>query len=247
MATNADAGFASRTAARGFMADQSFFARYAIVLALFIIVAFAQFSLRGFVDIRKMPPVIHAHALVMMTWLGLFVLQNQLVHRGELALHRKVGWASAIVVAAVAVLGCAVGYTALSMHMVPPIFTQPYFLSLTVIEATAFAATVAWAVSLRRRTEWHRRIMFGATFLLLEPALGRLLPMPLLGDYGEWVALLVQLVFVGVIARHDRKVLGQVHPATIACAAILIGVHSLVSFAAILPPVVSAASAVAGT
>ncbi|MGZ2412068.1 small-conductance mechanosensitive channel [Sphingomonas sp. F9_3S_D5_B_2] len=247
MATNANAGAGPRTPLRGFMADQAFFARYAIVLALFIVVAFAQFSMRGFVDIRTVPPVVHAHAVVMLGWLGLFVLQNQLVHRGELPLHRKVGWASAVVVAAVAVLGCAVGYTALAVHMVPPFFTAPYFLSLTFVESLLFAAVVAWAVSLRRKTEWHRRIMFGATFLLLEPALGRLLPMPLLGGYGEWIALIVQLGFVAVIARHDRKVLGSVHPATFAAAAILIGAHTLVSLVAMLPPVATFAAAVAGT
>lgn len=246
MATNADAGFASRDGARGFMADQAFFARYATILALFIVFSFAQFSLRGFVDIRALPYVVHAHALVMVTWLGLFVLQNQLVHRGELELHRRVGWISAVVVAAVAVMGWAVGYAALGAHIVPPFFTPAYFLSLTAIEATLFAATIAWAVSLRRRTQWHRRLMFGGTFLLLEPALGRLLPMPLLGGYGEWVVLLVQLGFVAVIARHDRKVLGSVHPATVCAAAILVGSHSLVSLVAMLPPVVSLASAVAG-
>lgn len=230
----------------GFMADQAFFARYSIWLAAFILFAFAQFSMRGFVDIRSMPPIIHAHAAIMVAWLGLFVMQNQLVHRGQLGLHRTVGWVSAGVVAAVAVLGTMVGYEATKLHMVPPFFTPAFFLALTSIEATAFAVVVAWAVSLRRRTEWHRRIMFGATFLLLEPALGRLLPMPLLGGYGEWIALVVQLGFVAILARHDRKILGNVHPATVACAAILVIVHCLVALAAMLPPVVTFANKIAG-
>jgi hypothetical protein len=227
------------------MADQAFFARYAIFIAIFIIASFVQFSLRGFVDIRTMPPIIHAHGVVMVGWLALFVLQNQLVHRGELAIHRTVGWVSAAVVAAVAVLGLAVGYEALRVHMVPPFFTPSFFLSLTWIEAPAFAILVAFAVRLRRRTEWHRRIMFGATFILLEPALGRLLPMPLMGAYGEWVALLFQLGFVGFLARHDRKVLGSVHPATAAAGAILVLVHCLVSLVSTLPPVVSFANSIA--
>lgn len=231
---------------RGYMADQAFFARYSILIALFIIASFAQFSLRGFVDIRTVPPVVHAHAAVMVTWLALFVVQNQLVHRGQLALHRTVGWVSAAVVAAVAVLGCAVGYEALRVHMVPPFFTPAFFLSLTWIEAPAFAAVVAWAVSQRRKTQWHRRLMFAATFILLEPALGRLLPMPLMGGYGEWAALLVQLGFVAVLARHDRKILGSVHPATFCVAAILILVHSAVSLVAMLPPVVTFANGIAG-
>jgi hypothetical protein len=241
MATTVDG---ARAPARGYMADQAFFARYSIFIALFIIASFVQFSLRGFVDIRTVPPVVHAHAAVMVTWLALFVIQNQLVHRGELAIHRRVGWASAVVVAAVAVLGCAVGYEALRLHMVPPFFTPAYFLALTWTSAPAFSVAVAWAVSLRRNTQWHRRIMFGATFILLEPALGRLLPMPLLGNYGEWIALLVQLGFVAVLARHDRKVLGSVHPATIAGGAILVAVHCLVSLAAMVPPVIDAANAI---
>lgn len=242
MATLVDA---ARGQARGYMADQAFFSRYAMFIALFIIASFVQFSLRGFVDIRTVPPIVHLHAAVMVAWLGLFVVQNQLVHRGELAIHRTVGWLSAAVVAAVAVAGCAVGYEALRVHMVPPFFTPGFFLSLTWIEAPAFAVVVAWAVSLRRRTEWHRRIMFGATFILLEPALGRLLPMPLMGGYGEWVALVVQLGFVAFLARHDRKILGSVHPATAAAGAILILVHSLVSLVSMLPPVVSFANSIA--
>lgn len=245
MATKA-AATPAVTPARGFMADQAFFARYAIALALFILFSFAQFSLRGFVDIRKMPLVIHAHAAVMVTWLAVFVTQNLLVNRGELGIHRTLGWISAGLVAAVAVLGCSAGYEAARLHIVPPFFTPAYFIALTSVGATSFALVVAWAVSLRRRTEWHRRIMFASMFLLLEPALGRLLPMPLLGDYGEWIALLAQLGFVAILARHDRKVLGEVHPATWAAAAILVVVHSLVSLVAMLPPVVAFANGVAG-
>jgi uncharacterized membrane protein YozB (DUF420 family) len=227
------------------MADQAFFARYSIFIAFFIIASFVQFSLRGFVDIRAVPPIVHLHAGVMVAWLALFVIQNQLVHRGELAIHRKLGWLSAAVVAAVAVLGCAVGYEALRLHMFPPFFTPSFFLSLTCIEAPAFALVVAWAVSLRRKTEWHRRIIFAATFILLEPALGRLLPMPLLGASAEWIALAVQLCFVGFLARHDRQVLGSVHPATLAGAAILVVVHCAVSLVSLLPPVIGFANALA--
>lgn len=246
MATKLQMAGTTGVARVGFIADQAFFTRYAIIMAGFIIGCFAQFSLRGFVDIRVMPPVVHAHAALMLIWLGLFVAQNVLAGRGELALHRTLGWVSAAVVAAVAVFGWAVGLTALKLHMVPPFFTPPYFLSLTTIEAAAFAATVSWAVSLRSRTEWHRRVMFGSTFLLLEPALGRLLPMPLLGAYGEWVALGCQLLFVAILARHDRKVLGKTHPATLAVASILVLVHCLVPAVAMLPPVAALAATLSG-
>ena len=244
MATNAETGRAPRQQ-RGFMADQQFFVRYALVLVLFILFGFLQFSLRGFVDIRTMPLLVHLHAAVMLAWLGLFILQNLLVHRGELALHRKLGWLALGVAGAIALLGWAVGYQAVAAGRVPPFFTAPYFLALTFLESTFFAAIVAWAVSQRRRTEWHRRLMFGATFVILEPALGRLLPMPVLGAWGEWVVLAVQLLFVAVLARHDRKMFGSVHPATVAVGGILIASHLVITGVATLPATESLARAVA--
>jgi hypothetical protein len=69
--------------------------------------------------------------------------------------------------------------------------------------------------------------------------------MPLLGASAEWIALAVQLCFVGFLARHDRQVLGSVHPATLAGAAILVVVHCAVSLVSLLPPVIGFANALA--
>jgi uncharacterized membrane protein YozB (DUF420 family) len=245
MATKVEGAAEVRRPARGFMADQPFFTRFAILLTLFILLAFAQFAMRGLVDVRKAPPLVHLHGAVMVSWLGLFVAQNMLVHKGELALHRKLGWVAAALVAAVAVLGWAVGYQAVATGRVPPFFTPAYFLALTGLGATSFAAVVAWAVSKRRETQWHRRLMLGATILIVEPALGRLLPMPLLGVWGEWVVLLIQLGLIGIIARHDRKVLGQVHPATVALAAVALALHVAVTLVSMIPQVSTFAAAIA--
>jgi hypothetical protein len=90
-------------------------------------------------------------------------------------------------------------------------------------------------------------MMLGAMFILLEPAFGRLLPMPLLGGWGETIVLAFQLIFVWVLARHDRKVLGEVHPATIAIGVVLVASHALVELLAVLPPVQAFAAAVAAS
>ena len=245
MATQVDTGAAVQVPQRGFMADQAFFVRFAIVLAVFILFGFAQFAMRGYSDFRGAPALVHVHGALMVSWLGIFIAQNLLVHRGELALHRKLGWTSAGLVVVVALTGIAVGYNAVATHRLPPFFSNPYFLALTAVGSIAFAAMVVWAITLRRQVQWHRRVMLGAMFILLEPALGRLLPMPLMGIWGEWAILAVQLIFVWVLARHDRKVLGDVHPATKAIAAILIATHVLYEALAVLPPFVAFAEAVA--
>lgn len=246
MATTVDdTGAPVRAAARGYMADQGFFLRFAIVIALFILFGFVQFAMRGISDFRTAPMTVHLHGGLMIAWLGIFVAQNMLVHRGELAIHRSIGRVSAALVPFVALTAMLVGYNAVALDRVPPFFTDAYFLALTGVGALAFAATVAWAVARRRQVQWHRRLMLGAMFLLLEPALGRLLPMPFMVGWGEWVSMIVQLGFVGVLARHDRKVLGSVHPATIAVAAIVVGSHVLFEALARTPWVVSFAQAVA--
>ncbi|MEO6361129.1 MAG: hypothetical protein ABIO43_11245 [Sphingomicrobium sp.] len=160
-------------------------------------------------------------------------------------MHRKLGWFSAALVTVIALTGVMTGYHAVAAGRQPPFFSPPYFLALATVGSLVFAAMVLWAVTLRRQVQWHRRIMLGAMFILLEPALGRLLPMPLIVPWGEWLSLAIQLVFVGVLARHDRKVLGAVHPATKAIGAILILSHVLFELLAVLPPVISFAEAVA--
>lgn len=245
MATNADGVGTPRAAGRGYMADQGFFVRYAVFLALFILFGFAQFAARGYSSFTTAPPIVHLHGGLMVGWLAIFVTQNLLVHKGELGIHRKLGWFSTVMVVVIAVTGIQVGYNSVAEGRQPPFFPPAYFLLLTSIGSLAFAGMVGWAVAMRRKVQWHRRLMLGGMFILLEPALGRILPMPLFGAWGETVVLAFQMIFVWVLARHDRKVLGEIHPATYATAAVLVGSHALIEVLAVLPPVTAFAAAVA--
>jgi hypothetical protein len=246
MATTIEGAAPASQPQRGFMADQGFFVRYAIAIALFILFGFVQFAMRGYSDLASAPPIVHLHGGLMVGWLGIFVAQNLLVHRGELGIHRKLGWTAAAILPLIPVVGIWVGYNAVATHRLPPFFSDSFFLALTGIGSLLFAAMVVWAITLRRQVQWHRRVMLGAMFILLEPALGRLLPMPLLGAWGEWAILAVQMVFVGVLARHDRKLLGAVHQATKAIAAIIVAEHILIETIAVLPPFIAFAQKVAG-
>ena len=246
MATTVEeSGPATRRPPSRFMADQRYFTKFTIILAILIVLGFAQFSLRGFVDLSQVPLLTHLHGALMVTWLAVAIAQNMLVHKGELQTHRKLGWFAAVLVAGIAVMGIMVGFSAVAGQRVPPFFSDPFFLALTIVEPVAFAAVVAWGVSLRRNTQWHRRAMLGATVIILEPALGRLLPMPLLGGMGEWVILALQLLALAVLARHDRQVLGKTHPATLSMMGIMVLVHLTVTAISIFPPFVALAQLVA--
>jgi hypothetical protein len=226
--------------------DQSFWQKMMLGIALFIVFGFAQFAARGFVNYGQIPIVVHIHGAIMLSWLALAVMQSMLVQRGNLALHRRLGWLGVVLASAVVTMGSVVGLWATMTRHQPPFFTLPYFLALTQVGMIAFAGMIAAAIVRRRQTEWHRRLLVGAMVMIIEPALGRLLPMPLIMPWGEWVVLGIQLGVLAIVARHDRKVLGHVHPATMAAGLVIALTHVVIELLAITPPWAALAERLAG-
>ena len=215
--------------------ERSFWQKITLGLAIFIVFGFAQFAARGFVNYGAVPIYVHLHGMAMVAWLALMVTQPTLVQQGNAALHRKLGWAGVALALAIIVLGSFVGIKSLQNGTQPPFFTQPYFLALTQTAVIAFAGLVGFAIVKRRETEWHRRLLVGAMVALMEPALGRTLPMPLIMPWGEWLALVIQLGVMALVMRHDSRTIGRVHPATLVAALAITLHHIVVETLAVTP------------
>lgn len=215
--------------------DQSFWQKMMIGIGLFIVFGFAQFTLRGFADPFGAPVHVHLHGIVMLGWLGLSVIQATLIQRDNVALHRRLGWLGLLLAAAVVITGSYAGLHAIETGRQPPFFTPAYFLALTQVGMAFFAGLIALAVARRRQTEWHRRLMLGALIMIMEPALGRVLPMPFIMPWGEWLVLAVQLGTFALVMRHDRKVLGRVHPATLTAMLVVTLLHVVIETLARTP------------
>lgn len=234
------------TAAEGAARAELFWHRLAIGLAVFIVFGFAQFALRGFVDPVAAPFWVHVHGVAMLAWLALLIAQPTLVSRDNLALHRQLGRIGGLLAIFITLLGIFTGIASLMLGRFPPFFTPPYFLALTVTESLVFGAMVGWAIRRRRASDWHRRLMIGATIVILEPALGRLLPIPLMGPWAEPAVALCQLAVVAIVAGYDRRSRGAVHPATWAVAAVVIATRVAISLLAMTSPVIALAERLAG-
>lgn len=233
--------------AGGYAANQGFFVRVAWILAGIIVVGFAQHALMGRVDIPRVPIWVHLHGVMMLAWLGLFVTQNRLAQQGDLARHRQLGRIGAVLVCAILLMGWFTGVMALMLHRSPPFFTPSYFLALTTIDSLAFAGLVLTGIARRADTETHRRLITGGSIVILEPAFGRLLPMPLIGgETGEWIVMAIQLGFVAAIALQDQRTRGRVLPATMAVAAVVVGAHCLVALLGHTPAVTDLAAVLGG-
>lgn len=226
--------------------EETFYRRMGVGLALLILFSFGQFAARGFVDYRTVPLVVHLHAAAMLSWLGVLVTQSMLAERLDRPMHRRLGYAGLGLALAIPPLAIATCVAALRAHAVPPFFTPAFFLALVTLESIVFAGMVVAAVLLRRRTQWHRRLMIGSTVILLEPAFGRLLPMPLMGGWGEWVAMVLQLIAVGFIVRHDLATRREIHSATWLVAGLVVLTHVLDTALGMTPQMAALTGAIAG-
>lgn len=192
--------------------DDRYFLKGAIAFAIIIVAGFSTQLAMGRSTFAS-PPLVHAHAIVFMGWITLYLLQNVFVNTGNMALHRRLGWIGAGWIVAMVVLGCAVTVAIARRGQVPFFFRPLHFLVFDPLSLFTFAGLTAAAIVMRRRTEWHRRLHYCGTALLMGPGFGRLLPMPLLAPFAFEATFAAVMIFpiVGVVS--DLRRTGHVHPA----------------------------------
>jgi hypothetical protein len=194
--------------------DARFFAISAILMTLVMVVGFSLQLAAGRSSFSA-PLLVHAHAVVFFGWVMIYLAQNLLVAGGNVAVHRRLGWIAVLWIPLMLVLGLEVTMAMVQRGGVPFFFQPQHFLVFDPVSLIFFAALAVVAIRMRRRTDWHRRLMFCGMALLLGPGFGRLLPVPLFMPYAYDVAFFAQLLFplAGIVA--DRRRSGTVHPAWI--------------------------------
>lgn len=202
----------ARGAAAPVTGDERFFLRGAIIMAVLIVTAFS-FQLAMGRSTFASPVRVHLHAVLFMGWVAIYLLQNILLSTGRTDLHRRLGWVAAAWMVAMVVSGFVVTVAMVRGGLVPFFFQPLQFLIFDPVTVLAFGGLTVAAIVNRRRTEWHRRLHFCGMSLLLAPAFGRLLPLPLLQPWAWEACFAASLLFPIVGARIDMKRRGSVHPA----------------------------------
>lgn len=192
--------------------DEGFFVRSAFVMALTVAAGFSLQLAMGRSSFAS-PPMVHAHALVFMGWVTLYVLQNVFVATGQMRFHRRLGWLAVVWLPAMLILGVAVTVAMVRRGQVPFFFRPLQFLVFDPMTLLAFIGLTIAALLLRRRTDWHRRLHYCGMSLLLGPAFGRLLPMPMLAPWAWEASFAACLAFPLVGMARDMRREGQVHAA----------------------------------
>jgi len=167
-------GFVDRMAG-----ERRFFFTMAIVMAAVIVAGFAT-NLAAGRSSFSLPVIFHVHAFIFFGWVAIYVTQNALVATGRVALHRRLGWLAAVWVPMMVAMGIGLTVYDLRRNGGPFFFDANEFLFGNPFGILAFAILATAAIVNRRRTDWHRRLMYCAMAYITGPGFGRLLPMPLL-------------------------------------------------------------------
>ncbi|OAI54409.1 hypothetical protein AYO47_02875 [Planctomyces sp. SCGC AG-212-M04] len=161
-------------------------------------------------------PTMTLHVISTALWLVLLVLQPLLVQFRRLDVHRVLGYFGVLVAVAVVFTGVVVQLDVMGPYAASADVRNAVvipFIRLTLL--LGFAVCVAWAVVLRKRPEWHKRLIILGTFPLLQSAFDRMganvfnLP-----DYRGVFAGLGHLGLIIMFLTWDRMASGYFHPVT---------------------------------
>jgi len=190
--------------------DERFFLRSAILMVAIIVAGFS-FNLAMGRSSFALPLRFHAHAVLFMGWVAIYLMQNVFVATGRSDLHRRLGWLAVGWAVAMVISGLVITVMTVRSGRVPFFFQPLQFMIFDLVAILIFGGLTAAAILLRRRTEWHRRLHFCGMAILLAPALGRLLPMPLLQPWAWESVFAVTLLFPLAGAWLDARRNGRVH------------------------------------
>jgi hypothetical protein len=192
-----------------------FFVGMAVLIAVVVFVGFAPtFYLRGaFNPHKELSILLHVHGFALSAWIVLFVTQTVLIVNGSPSLHRRLGWVMTGFAACIVVLMSAAIVE--QLRRVPPEPPPPVALALGAFDIIVFSTLVSSAILLRKRADWHKRLLLSATILLPGAPITRIVLLLGVHDVTKIMLLaplLTDLLFVPCFI-YDFRSRSRVHPA----------------------------------
>jgi hypothetical protein len=189
---------------------------------LFLLVILWAFSPSYFLHTwyqRPAPtPFITVHGALMTGWIVLLLVQSVLVQLRRVRWHKMLGYAGVIYAAVIVPIGC-IAVTISAAHEVHArtsfMLPELNVLGLSLMQMLLFGSFVAVAALLRKRPDYHKRLMILATLCILPNPIVRLsFNVSALGFLrtnfdiiSAWAALVVAVIAI------DTVYLRRAHPA----------------------------------
>lgn len=158
--------------------NRRFYTGFVVCAFLIIFAGFARtFYLRPVFQTKGLVPLLHLHGFLFTAWFVLFFVQARLVARHRVDLHRKLGVVGAILAPLCAGVAIRVSFNAGRRAFLADPTSVIHSQQATAMDfgtALMFLVLVAIALYIRRRPEYHKRIMVLACCSILLPAIGRI-------------------------------------------------------------------------
>jgi hypothetical protein len=153
------------------------------------------------------PLLLWTHGAAFSTWIVFFIVQSALVRTRKVSVHRILGWFGAGLATLMVVLGftIAVVMTRFDMGVLHQKGVDA-FLSIPFEDMIVFGTCIALAIYWRKKPEYHRRLVFIATCVLMDAAIGRF---DFWYNHSLFYAGLDFLIVLGIV--RDCVVDGRVH------------------------------------
>lgn len=195
--------------------ERLFFSGMAIALVITVFAGFAPtYYLRASFGSPELTWYLHLHGFAFTAWMVLLVVQTSLVAANKTAVHRTLGVAGGVLGALMMLLGAYVAIARLRGGFMtsPPGVPKFLFLTLPMGTLVVFPLLLGAALWLRRRTDFHKRLILLATLELVTAGVARL---PVISTIGPVAFFGVTDLFVVAMAIYDWRTLKRVHPATL--------------------------------
>lgn len=199
--------------ARG-RAERPLYGAAALVASLVVLGGFApSYYLKSFFGAPDLSTLKHVHGVVMTSWFVLFFVQARLAATGRIGIHRQLGVAGVFLAVLLVAVGTTLGIASAKAGVAPvPGISPLVFLVLPIGEMVAFATLFSAAIALRKRTDYHKRLMLVASVAMLTPAFARLSSHVIVAGGPPVFFALTDLVIMGCIA-YDTLKNRRLHPA----------------------------------
>jgi hypothetical protein len=205
-----------RQPATGKRTERLFFSGMAVALAITVFAGFAPtYYLRASFASPELTWYLHLHGFAFTAWMVLLVVQTSLIAANKTAVHRSLGVFGAVLGVLMVILGVYVAIARIRAGFMasPPGAPRFLFLTLPMVGMlVVFPLLFGAALWLRRRTDFHKRLILLATLELVTAAVARL---PVISGVGPVAFFGFTDLFLVAIALYDWRTLKRIHPATL--------------------------------
>jgi len=212
------------------VSERGYFTVSAILLATLTVAGFTPHYLapKAFPPglFPSLTPLLVVHAVLMASWIAIYLSQSVLISAGRVAWHRSLGVVGVAVAVLIITIGCmstlAPAARAVVSHA-PDMRARLNVLGLETVQMLLFGGFVVAAVMLRTRAAFHKRLMLLATLCILPNAIVRLSFMGVLPLRTNPEVLVAWVLMTLGFLAFDRLRIGRLHPAFARGAPIAIG------------------------